>query len=493
MKFLRLLILALTAGVVFSSCQKELSAETGTALGALAKDAAGDCSPIAINGAYKQDTALNLANFVDIQLDITQSGIYIISTDTVNGYYFRATGVTPLPGANSIRLVGFGKPLAVGTDVFTVKFGGTECEFNVNVTLGTGGGGGTSALFTFANTGAACTGATQTPNFFATLPTSAATHNITIFANVTTAGSYNLSTTPANGLTFSGSGSLGVGNNQPIILSASGTPTAAVTTSYTFSTTTPASSCGFDLTVQAAPTPAVYTFTCGSATFAGTYQVGTAMTAGNTITVPITVTTPGSYSITTTVNGVTFSAANILTATSTSITLTATGTPTAAAAPSTIFTLTGGGSCPITIPFTTGSTNYIRAKLGSATAAFTNFNTGATGSNASSNQDLEVEGDGTGTEYIYLNVISALGQLVINTDYTVNQITGGIALINDYINASGVTYSANTDITPQTVRPFTIRYSFIGANKLTGTFSGNMSDGAGGIVQFYSGEFDVTF
>jgi hypothetical protein len=156
MKFLRLLILALTAGVVFSSCQKELSAETGTAIGVLAKDAAGDCAPIGINGAYKQDTALNATNFVDIQLDVTQVGIYIISTDTVNGYYFRATGVTPLPGANTIRLVGFGKPLAVGTDVFTVKFGGTECEFNVNVTLGTGGGG-TTARFTFSSTGGACT------------------------------------------------------------------------------------------------------------------------------------------------------------------------------------------------------------------------------------------------------------------------------------------------------------------------------------------------
>jgi hypothetical protein len=119
-----------TRFIFFSSCQKELSAETGTAIGTLAKDAAGDCAPIGINGAYKKDTALKATNFVDIQLDVTNVGIYIISTDTVNGYYFRATGVTPLPGANSIRLVGFGKPIAVGTDVFTVKFGGTTCEFN---------------------------------------------------------------------------------------------------------------------------------------------------------------------------------------------------------------------------------------------------------------------------------------------------------------------------------------------------------------------------
>jgi plastocyanin domain-containing protein len=371
MKFLRLLILALTAGVIFSSCQKELSAETGSAIGTLAKDAAGDCSPIGVSGAYKKDTTLNATHFVDVQLDVTNIGIYIVSTDTVNGYYFRATGVTPLPGANSIRLVGFGKPLAVGTDVFTVKFGGTTCEFNVNVTLGTGGG--TTAVFTFPN-GAACTGASQTPNFFVGIPTNAAINTMTIPVIVTQAGSYNFSTTSAGGLIFTGSGTLAIGN-QSIILGANGTPSApAGTINYTFNTTTPASSCGFDLTVQAAPTPAVYSFTCGSTTFAGTYQVGTAMTAGNTMTVPITVTTAGGYALTTTVNGVTFANVGILTLATTSITLIATGTPSPTAAPSTTFVLSGGGgaNCNVTIPFTAAPTAAVYTfTCGAATFAGT--------------------------------------------------------------------------------------------------------------------------
>jgi hypothetical protein len=320
MKLLRLLILALTAGIVFSSCQKELSAETGTAIGTLAKDAAGDCAPIGINGAYKKDTALNATNFVDVQLDVTQVGIYIISTDTVNGYYFRATGVTPLPGANTIRLVGFGKPISVGTDVFTVKFGGTTCEFNVNVTLGTGGGGGTTAVFTFPNA-ASCTGATQTPNFYVGIPTNPAINTITLLVNVTQAGTYNLSTTPANGLTFSGTGSLVVGNNQPIVLGAMGTFTGtAGLVPYTFSTTTPvASSCGFGLTVQAAPTPATFTINCATAaTQTGTFQAGTALTAASKITLSVTPATIGSYSITTTiVNGVSYVGAGVFTTTAT--------------------------------------------------------------------------------------------------------------------------------------------------------------------------------
>jgi hypothetical protein len=361
MKFLRLLILALTAGIVFSSCQKELSAETGTAIGTLAKDAAGDCSPIGVSGAYKKDTALNATNFVDIQLDVTQVGIYIISTDTVNGYYFRATGVTPLPGANTIRLVGFGKPIAVGTDVFTVKFGGTTCEFNVNVTLGTGSGGGTTAVFTFPNA-AACTGATQTPNFYVGLPTNPAINTMTLLVNVTQAGTYNLTTTSAGGLIFSGTGSLSIGNNQPIVLGATGTPAApAGTINYTFSTTTPvASSCGFGLTVQAAPTPATYTINCATAaTQTGTFQAGTALTLANKITLSVTPATIGSYSITTTiVNGVSYVGAGIFTTTATqNVDLFANplnNTPTAAG--SFNYTTTGG-----IVPCTNVSVTYTGA------------------------------------------------------------------------------------------------------------------------------------
>ncbi len=358
MKVLRFLFAFLALGFILSSCQKDFSFEAGNAKGALAKDAAGDCLPILVNGNYFKDTLLKTTNYVDIQVDFTKIGVYTIKTDTVNGYSFSATASTALLGPNTVRLIGSGKPVRDGFDVFTVKFDGGSCEFSVVVNLGTGGGGGTSAIFTFPNTGAACTGATQTPNFFATLPTNPTTHFITLLVDVSQAGTYSLSTTLLNGLTFTASGSFtATGNGQPLILRATGTPTTAGTNTYNFSTTTPvASSCAFDLTVQAAPAPAAFTFNCAGANALGTYQVGTAMTAANTMTVPITVTAGGSYNITTTVNGVTFAGANVLPATpaSQTITLNATGTATAGASPSTIFTLSGGGgaSCAVTVPFT---------------------------------------------------------------------------------------------------------------------------------------------
>ena len=357
MKFFRFILFVLSTVIIFTSCQKELTAETENAVGALAKDASGNCTPFIINGSYKKDTLLNVTNFVDAQVNVTSVGNYTIITDTVNGYYFRATGVAPLIGANTVRLLGFGRPVNGGTDNFVLKFGGTVCEFNVNVT-GLGAGGSSTARYTFANTGAACAGAIQTPNFYVGLPTNPVTHTITIFANVTIAGTYTLTTNAVNGLTFTGSGTLSVGINQPIVLGSSGTPTTAIAPSYIFNTTIPASSCGFDLVVQNAPAQAAFTFGCAGASFSGTYQVGTAMNSGNTITVPISVTTGGAYNITATANGVTFSKSGILPATPTaqSLSLIATGTPTLAAAPSTVFTLNAGGaaSCPISIPFTNG-------------------------------------------------------------------------------------------------------------------------------------------
>ncbi len=480
MKFLRLLLFVIMAGILFTSCQKEFSAETGSAQGVLVKDAAGDCTA-SVNGAYKKDTLLTAANFVDVQINFTQLGVYIISTDTVNGYYFRASGVAAITGLNTVRLFGTGKPIATGTDNFIVSYAGSTCDFATTVTIGTGGGGTTTAVFTFANTGAACTGAVQTPNFYVGLPTTSITNTITLFVNVTNAGTYTLTTTPANGLIFSGSGSLSVGNNQPIVLGASGPPTAAGIFPYTFSTTTPASSCGFDLTVQTAPTPAAFTFNCAAVTFAGTYQVGTGMTTGNTMTVPITVTTGGGYAITTTVNGVTFANAGILPATpaAQTITLAATGTPTAAATPSTVFTLTGGGgaSCPITIPFTTGGgggTDFLKAKINGSTT-FTNFTLilDAILTNGSPSS-LEISGDAVSGETFLLG-LDRLTPIATNVVYNINDFLTGTVITVDYEDPTLVLYNT-TPINIVTADPFKITITSITATRIEGTFSGSVEE-----------------
>lgn len=142
-------ILSLLTLFLFSSCGKEYSVEGGggasSSVGELSKDAFGGCLPINVQGVYKTDSLLGAGNFIEVQVVVTTPGTYVISSDTVNGYYFRATGVFNLPGTNTVRLLGAGTPTSVGTDAFIVKYGGNECFFEVTVLAGTPGGGGGGA------------------------------------------------------------------------------------------------------------------------------------------------------------------------------------------------------------------------------------------------------------------------------------------------------------------------------------------------------------
>src|SRR5205085_7301734 len=106
--------------------------------------------------------------------------------------------------------------------------------------------------------------------------------------------------------------------------------------------------CDLAVTVVPAGTgAAVYTMNCGTATVNGTYTSGTALAASNTITIPITLTTPGTYNVTGTIDGMTFSASGALAAGTTQIALNGSGTPTASGSFNLVI-----GTCTITITLT---------------------------------------------------------------------------------------------------------------------------------------------
>jgi hypothetical protein len=337
---------------ILGGCQKEITPENSAATGTMVKDINNNCIS-SVSGSYIKNTALNASNYVDAQINISQLGLYSIATDTINGYYFKTSGEATSLGLNTVRLFANGTPLNIGINNFTINFNASFCSFSNNVTLGNTGGS-TAAVFTFSNNGLSCSNATQTQNFFAQSITNS-NNSITIFANVTVPGTYNLSSSSINGITFTGNGNLAVGSNQAIILVANGTPSNSGVFSYNFTNSTPQSSCGFDLTVQSVVATANFNFNCASVTFSGIYQVGTAMNNNNIITMPVTVTAGGSYTITGTANGVTFSKSGVLPSTPSqqTITIFASGTPTATATPNTTFILTSNGAtCNVTIPFT---------------------------------------------------------------------------------------------------------------------------------------------
>lgn len=268
MKLIKTLALLLMSGMLLTSCQKEYSEENGggggVATGTLKSAASGECLPSSVHGNFIAGTALTTAHYINVDVDITTAGAYTITTDVVNGYSFSASGIATATGVQTIKLVASGTPTAAGANTFTVKFGTSQCNIVVEVyPAGTG-----NATLTVDCTGAVPAG-TYTQG---TAMTSANT--VTVQVTVTAAGFYNITTNTANAVSFSGTGFLAVGTH-PVVLSASGTPTASGLNTYTVTAGT--STCDFDVTYAVSTTPPVggltWSFKVGSTTYSGTTDV----------------------------------------------------------------------------------------------------------------------------------------------------------------------------------------------------------------------------
>ncbi|MGZ3937209.1 MAG: hypothetical protein ACXVLT_00555 [Flavisolibacter sp.] len=128
------------------SCQKEKSFEQGTPSKGSLQGAFGDCLSKTVTGTYIATKSLTDSNYIDVSVDITQAGHYSIYTDTVNGYFFRASGTFTTVGSNTVRMKAFGTPGTAGTNDFTVFYDSTVCAVSVTVLpVGSSGGGGTTS------------------------------------------------------------------------------------------------------------------------------------------------------------------------------------------------------------------------------------------------------------------------------------------------------------------------------------------------------------
>lgn len=234
------------------SCAKEASFEQGRLSRGSLQSSTGDCLPKTVSGDYKSGQALTDSNYIDVSVDVAQTGRYTISTDTVNGYYFKGTGNFGSTGVANVRLKGFGTPTAAGTDDFMVFYDSSFCVVSVAVTSGGGSSGGT-AEFVLQGNGGSCMTANITGSFTEGVALTAA-NKIDIQVNVTKVGSWNVSTTTVDGFSFSGSGNFTAPGVQNITLIASGTPTAAG--NQTFPVTAGSSTCSFVINVvQGSSTP----------------------------------------------------------------------------------------------------------------------------------------------------------------------------------------------------------------------------------------------
>lgn len=215
---------------------------TGTATGTLGA-ASGVCTPISTSGTYTQGVALTSTNTATAQVNVTTPGTYTISTNTVNGVTFSGTGTFSTTGAQNVILTGTGLPTNSGNQSYTVTFGTSTCTFVVNYATGV-------APATGSLGGAPSTCTPVTPAGTYTQGTALTSGNtITIQVNVTTAGSYNITTSTVNGVSFSKSGTFASTGVQSVTLTGTGTPTGSG--SQTFTVTFGSSTCTFTINFAA--------------------------------------------------------------------------------------------------------------------------------------------------------------------------------------------------------------------------------------------------
>jgi hypothetical protein len=126
------------------SCQKEKSFELGKLSQGSLQDSLGDCLSKTVAGTFIAAKALNDSNFIDVTVNVTQTGRYTVYTDTVNGYSFKATGTFTILGSNTVRMKGLGTPAVAGTDDFTIFYDSSFCDVSVTVLPSGSSGGSTS-------------------------------------------------------------------------------------------------------------------------------------------------------------------------------------------------------------------------------------------------------------------------------------------------------------------------------------------------------------
>jgi hypothetical protein len=328
--------------ILLISCQKEVSFEVGNkpSAGTLQSETTGDCLPKSVNGVYVKAVPLVAAtNTIAVSVNVTETGTYVIATDTVNGYFFRATGTFTKLGINTVTLQSKGTPFIEGINNFVVSYGGKSCDIAVTV-LATAPN---PAVYTLEITAGNCTGAVINGSYAKTIPLNF-TNTVIIKVNVTAVGSYTITAT-ANGMTFSASSTFTVTGVQNVTLLGSGTPVNNENT--TVPLTVNATTCNFVIPVGLAAEGTLGTTAgaCTPATVNGTYTVGTALVSTtNTVQIQVNITTAGVFNIVTNAaSGISFSASGSFPVTGTTlVTLNGTGTPSSSGIKT--FTVTFGTS-----------------------------------------------------------------------------------------------------------------------------------------------------
>ena len=384
--------------------------------------------------------------------------------------------------------------------LLSTLFVGTSCQKDYSYEGGIIAPVTSAAVYTFVGSPNACTAATQSGIYNIGVATTNS-NTINIQVNVTTAGTYAITTSVVNGVQFSGTGNLTVGIGQTITLVANGGIPADLGT-FIYPITNGTSNCSFNVLYGTTTAPATFTINCANAQPTGIYLQGMPCTVANIITLPVTVTTGGSYNITISNNGVTFSAAGILSATpaTQAIILRAVINNVPSASGTFAYTINAFGSaaCAVNIMYAAGFTSATDSIVGMVDSVYTTFNTTDTArlDNASipGYAGIHIKGtNGTINESFAMNIARQGNSLAAGT-YTINNYPA--SQNSTFYSSSTGNFSAASNLIIGTIQNygFNIIVTEITGTKITGTFFGRLnSNGVGPVYKTVTdGKFSIT-
>ncbi|MEO8763725.1 MAG: hypothetical protein ABI416_05530 [Ginsengibacter sp.] len=183
----------------------------------------GRCTNAIINGSYNPGGAMISTNNVVIYVNVTETGDYLIKTDTLDGISFSDSGKFTSTGNQMVTLAGTGIPELARNLTFTPSSSlGAGCTFNLSVVdngilatyvLESGFGTTSPCIYTLAG---AYTANTPLDN----------SNSVDIRVYVSVAGNFTVATTTVDGMEFSYSGTFTTTGTQYVTLAGSGTPVA---------------------------------------------------------------------------------------------------------------------------------------------------------------------------------------------------------------------------------------------------------------------------
>lgn len=115
--------------VVLAGCKKDSPAPPAPAVASFTIN----CAAVTVQGTYTGGINLNNTHTITVPVNVSQAGTYSVSTATINGITFSATGTFTTTGLQTITLQGTGIPINNSTYFYLISAGTATCSFPVAV------------------------------------------------------------------------------------------------------------------------------------------------------------------------------------------------------------------------------------------------------------------------------------------------------------------------------------------------------------------------